>query len=419
MRLDPSIRFQNVEGWGGRVDASEFDNPEATKEIVHDLGLNRFGIALVPDEIVGVSAEQAVPEFSSWRADKLDSTIQQAVLPLQREVASRNEKFVLYLTMPWPRLASLSRDPDSYVRFALAVLERFRHFGVDVDYWVMVNEPEKNKPWTPAQLGVLVARLVRAIRAAGFRTRIAAPEAVQPDNVGKWLAAIANTPGAGQYLGQLTFHSYDYDPTLSEHPPATPRVAIANLARQLGINVAQTEQGAAGKRHQDHWDGERTDGGLYFAETMWADLTFANASAWELHRVFTHSQYGTRWIGSGFVHLKSDGFLKPVHYWTLRQFTRFVRPGAVRVAARVEGRCEGLRAVAFLSTDNRPVVVLVNLDETSCATRVGPLPEAMYKTVTTGAGKRGQEETVGRVERNQDVSLNVPARSVVTLLASE
>jgi hypothetical protein len=417
-------RFQTIEGWGGRTGRFRVGEPgeEIRRLMVDDLGLTRFGVELGTWNLLGLPDGVDPPQvdMSTFDYSVIDRNAQDVVIPLREMVHARGERFVFYVTVIWTtRPSVMHRDPAEYAKYLLGVLRRFRAAGVEVDYWVIENEPDfRTGPfWTPGELGQFIAYLGDRMRAEGFQTRFAAPEVVRPGNVGKWLGGLVAAPGARQYLGQITYHSYDYDPSIGEEPPSPTRISVAQWARRLGLTTAQTEQGAADKRNRDRWLGNDMGLGLDLAINLWADLTWAEVSAWEPHVVFTRREDGDRWAGSRFfaVDAASGAIVKKHHYWALRQFTRFIRPGAVRVLTAVKcGGCR-VRSAGFLSPQGKPVMVLVNPEPRQRRARISGLPLGSLRFTVTALDQLGTEAALEPVGKEPAYEVLLPAESILTI----
>ncbi|KAA6437049.1 xylanase [Dyadobacter flavalbus] len=101
------------------------------------------------------------------------------------------------------------------------------------------------------------------------------------------------------------------------------------------------------------------DAGLYIAKVIHNDLVNANASAW--HWWLAISPYDYK---DGLISIdrnKTDGNLQPTKMlWALGQYSRFVRPGAVRTAVTVAGDEKDLLVSSFLNTNGELVSVIIN-----------------------------------------------------------
>ncbi len=435
---DASRRFQTIEGWGGGIPGwSEGDPDLLPRDAYHrhlpglldaltgDLGLNRFYLELYATHVepANDNDDPFKPDLRQFHVAGLEAMVRTVIVPLRQRVEARGERFIFYVRCfaqggrNGPRPNVLVENADEYAELALVVLRKLRELGIATDYWVLQNEPELTREWEPGRLGLFAARLGARMRAAGFATRIAGPETLAPDGVPKWLSAIANTPGALAALGMITYHSYDYDPTLGQSPRLEPRRAVAALASQLRLRVAQTEQGSGGRANPRRWDGTDFLLALDLAENLWADLTAANASAWELHTLFGRRDPQGRWGGGKYLMISPDlaAIERPVQYSTLRQFTRFVRPGAVRVATEAAPGTTRVRVAAFLSPEGKPVAVLFHRDTSPVSLRISGLPPGEYSIAITSRTEQGAERAVPPLGRGESLRLELPGEAILTL----
>jgi len=438
IRFDASRRYQTIEGWGGGIPSwSESDPGRLRREVfekhlptlldalTRDLGLNRFYSELYATDVEPVNDNEDAfhADMRGFHLNRLEELIRGVILPLRERVRARGDHFVFYIRgfaqrgRFDARPNVLDENPDEYAELALVVLEKFRGHGISADYWVIQNEPELTVKWEPGRLGIFTARLGKRLRAAGFATRVAGPETLAPDGVPKWLTAVAQTPGALEVLGVVTYHSYDYDPTRGEPPRLAARRAVAALARQLRLPVAQTEQGGGGRANPELWDGSRYEGALDIAESVWADLTAGNVSAWELHSIFGTRDVQRRWGGgpgtAGSSGAPADDM--PSHYVALAHFTRYVRPGAVRVAAKLVSGAGGVSAAAFLSPAGKPVLVLMQRSSTPRTVRVSGLPAGEYALSLTTRSKRGEVSALTPVAAGGNLVFELPGESIATI----
>ncbi|XFE76057.1 glycoside hydrolase [Algoriphagus halophilus] len=148
---------------------------------------------------------------------------------------------------------------------------------------------------------------------------------------------------------------------------------------------------------------------LYLARVIHQDLTISNASAWNWWLAVSPYNYK-----DGLVYIdknKEDGaFYESKMLWTLGNYSRFVRPGFVRIEASINS--DKLMGSAYIDPlSKQKVVVLVN-------------PEA--KDIQVSLGGEGSENTsIQCYLTNEQSSLSpltvssifqMPAKSVMTLV---
>lgn len=449
--LDRQQRFQTMEGWSGEVpnlhwnggDEPQYQGPttpihaalreELAEVLVNDLGMNCYQHNLFSGLIEKTNDNQdpytANPAGFDFSA--VDPYIRELLAPLRDKVQARGEPFVFSIKVLTgvPRTSGTDsfhrKSAEEYGEFAVEVLQHFRAGGIEVNYFAIENEPDL-RGWDPARLGEFTARVGRRIREAGFATQISSPETMTPGGVAQWLGAVVNTPGALPYLGQITYHSYDYDPTAGQSPPAAPRISVANWGRNFHLTIAQTEQSVWGRRNPQRWNVQAYEQSLDIAEQIFADLNWANVSEWRYYLAFGVWREGQR-EGAAPLFLQADpaGFGKPGEnwftgivrlksYWALRQFMHYVRPGAVRIGAKVSPANADVRAAAFVSPQGNTVVLGLNRSK-EAATLSVVLPAGEYRLTLTTRTQNGEGLPARRVAAGEPLDIVLPGEGILTI----
>lgn len=412
LRFDPGVTYQTMEAWGivlpcrlfdpwarsERKDAAAYDrtpdrsscsdrfNRALAAEMV-ERGVNRFRLEVGPQvEFVNDNDDPNVINWKAFRFKWQDAMVVEQLLPMKRLVEARGEPAVLYvsydlrskLTPPW-----LLR-PEEYAELALATLTHLKKkFDLEPRYWSVINEPGNNRPGNPRLYARLTAAAGRRIHKAGFKTKMSGPECVTPKQIDGYMRAMEAAPGALDHFAQITYHLY-WDPNTVEH-----RHTIRDWARKLKVSAAQTE-----------WMEQRD---VNVARHVFLCLTEADAVTWE--------RYG--WDLD--TDPRRETFRRRSTAWYLRQFSRYVRPGAVRV--KMTSPEPALKPVAFLSPRKKPVMVLINEDARPRPVKIVNLPPGIYRVSCTAPGALGKDLPGARLGRGRALGIELPARSVLTITA--
>ncbi|SDL62864.1 O-Glycosyl hydrolase [Catalinimonas alkaloidigena] len=252
--------------------------------------------------------------------------------------------------------------PDRYEDFAAyltTVVQGVRQqTGIDFQYLSPVNEPQwdwkdggqEGSPYTNAEIAQLVRTLNRHLEQAGESVKIDVAEAGKINYLyetddkpqrGEQIAAFFS-PGSDDYIGDLSHVS----PTISAHSYFT--TSPAGQAASMRQQVARAIEASATPLH--YWmseycilgdnageiDGNGRDLGmpaaLYLARVMHNDLVMAQASAWHWWLAISPYDYKD---GLLYVSKTKEGgsYHESKMLWAMGNYSRFVRPGAVRVAA--------------------------------------------------------------------------------------
>jgi O-glycosyl hydrolase len=232
------------------------------------------------------------------------------------------------------------------------------------------------------------------------------------------------TAGSGEFLGNLkqaekriAYHSY-----LSSSPNSKAIQTRKELAQQVkgldGYKVWQSEYCVLGD-NEGELRGEKRDLGmktaLYVANLIHNDLVYANATAW--HWWLAVSPYDYK---DGLVYVdknKTDGnYYDSKLLWAMGNYSRFVRPGMIRIAADLNKEDEQVTVSAYLNpVTNKQVLIVSNRSSMECRLQLisqnGNVQSLDgYASYSTSATQRLQKKKVS------GTSLVIPAGTVVSLV---
>jgi O-glycosyl hydrolase len=353
---------------------------------------------------------------------------------------TRNGK--AYATAKQPNLA-----PDkagALADYCVRVLEGIRQkTGITFAYLSPVNEPQwdwsdggqEGTPFQNTDIAGISRALSAKLTASKLPTQLLITEAGKLD----YLFSTADKPGQGDQIG-----AFFGDKATPTYLGSTPRVApiIAGHSyfttspyaqavatrQQLAAKVAsvpklgfwQSEYCILGDNAGEINGGPRDLGmkpALYLARTIHADLAVANAAAWQWWLAISPYDYK-----DGLVYIdknKTDGQFYPSKMlWALGNYSRYLRPGAVRLDAQVaDADRAGQPLVSVYKSQNgkQLITVVVNDYDTPATVQLalsgGRLGAGKtYVTSATADLQPGPAVAVGQ-------PLPVAPRSVTTLVS--
>jgi O-glycosyl hydrolase len=260
----------------------------------------------------------------------------------------------------------------AYAEYLATVVERLRTDDhITLQYVSPMNEPD-NSFGDCGQEGMQVpvaqrARVVQALGAALARrapyAKVVADEttadAIVADEAPQWLAV----PGATRSLAAIAHHTYDFpnDALRRLLPPIAKRFAMPTWMTEIccykGSGGIATSFGA-------QYDPTITQG-LWLADQIYDDLTIAGDSAWYWWTALSPvigcdpkadpscvTRVNNKGFNDGLLYydpaFATDGVTRVFatkRFYVLGQFSRYVRPGAVRHDVR--GAPSGVRVMAF------------------------------------------------------------------------
>lgn len=234
-------------------------------------------------------------------------------------------------------------DPAEYVEWAMVIIRRWRERGATLPYWSIINEPGFAGDLSATFIRDAVKQLGTRLVAEGIPTRLVIPDDLNPERALARAQVVLADPAARQYVGAIAFHLYDL--TAPQPQPNTASLSLlAALARQYAIPLWMTEWS------NPDW--------FTWARTMHSMLADYDAAAVDYMWGFL-GQWES--VGSQLITINSTGssytgFVKNKQYWATGHWSRFVPPGAVRIAAVSSDA--GVLVDAWLVGDRLVVVAL-------------------------------------------------------------
>lgn len=336
-----------------------------------------------------------------------------------------------------------------FARFLANVLQHFAQQGIRFHYLSPVNEP--NWEWEGGQEGCRynnddLKRLILVIHEE-FRTRRLATELVVPE-AGDLLSLLddefyrrwarvedpyaAYTHGNrsrgwgmyGQYIRELlgdaqmrcrvgnriSAHSYWTDANLRQ---------LRDLRRTVRENIdryaPQAQYWQTEYCVMEHHRDLGIDTALRVARVIHYDLTVANASAWHWWLAVSPYDYKDGLIYTDYRRTGEQNILPSKTLWALGNFSRFLRPGAVRVHAEPSEVDESVLVSAY-TQPRRPhfVGVVVNLGNVPAQVRWSV--DASFKRFALHVTSAQHDLTLIQVVPSPE-PIEVPARSILTCTA--
>jgi O-glycosyl hydrolase len=344
---------------------------------------------------------------------------------------------------------------DDYADYLVEIMDHLQKRGLPFDYLSPVNEPQWNwdgpgQEGTPAlneEIYALVRYLSHGLATRGLKTRIVIGEA---GSIGHAVINMASLGMASDgrddqarfffgeqspfYIGDLP----NVEKTISAHSyhsvwPVDKQVEYRQRAREV-LKSANPDLGywmseyCILQRNDEIGGGGRRDLGmntaLYVARIIHHDLTLTHARSWQWWTAITQvdfkdglvylddgSEGDTGRMGGHVESLMHDGIVRESKLlWVLGNYSRFVRPGMIRVKCDVEPKqspVDGLLASAYQGSAGKIVVVLVNLSQDEALCDLGSDRKATVYTTSEASSLRKGEQLSPRI--------TIPARSVATV----
>ena len=317
-------------------------------------------------------------------------------------------RFVLQAPMDYPpdwMLYDLKRhqdvDPkhfDALARYYLCYLRQYEEHGVFVDYLSLFNEPGVYTKINYAEiLDLLKNHVGPLLQKEAIKTKIQLSEAPTRENAYHNYPTVLDDPAARQYIAALPYHGYDWKNPRSYEEIAELHKRYPDLPLWMTEVCHAYEVGDPKTMPIPRYDFEDGD---FWGNVIVSDLN-AGAAGWTYWNTILDEKGGP-WMVSVvhkdpepnvqhpvvIVNRKTHKVTYTGLYYYLAHFSKFVRPGEVRIG--ITGSASGVRCVAFQKPKGGHVAEVINSSNKDVP-------------VQLNSGDRA-------------VTVNLPALSITTLL---
>lgn len=382
--IDDTVEHQTIAGFGASfLEAGLVTLRTLPTDAEEDAVLRQLfdpetgaGFSAMKTVIGGTDFQSQFPEWFTYHDTPSDETLPSfsvardfepaGVGTFIRRARANGGDFVLQATMDFPPDWMLVGDhPDGtvdpahyddlsayYVRF----LQAYEAEGIHVDYLSPFNEPTHYTLITAPEMQVLLRdHTVPAMEAAGVTTELMLGETAGREQAADWFPPLVDDPALGPSIAAVAFHGYDFrffDRVLEMHDrwPSLPLWQTEICCMPLAPRF--------------------TFGDLvFYAEQLIRDVE-SGVSAW-LYWNMILDETGGPWAISP-PHRNPDGNFQPAlvtidrtthevdytgPFWGLAHFSRYVRPGAVRIET-TPTVADGVRVISFRDAGSIIVVLL-------------------------------------------------------------
>ena len=284
--------------------------------------------------------------------------------------------------------------------------------GHPLDWLSIQNEPESPSPWDantydPASYANTAEIVAQRLVADGHAVHLVGPETALANFATLFIAPMSAKPTVASRLDAVAFHLYQYG--YYEIDAVADELAQVAASTPPGLPLWMTEFSNTTGVGYGSWDE-----GLAQAELIHAALV-NGASMYVMWNLYRPGGPGEALVVIPTAPGLGDYTVTP-KYWTLRQFTRFVRPGAQRIEAS-SGDPQLLVSAYRDPLAGTITAVLINAaSEARWALVFGAEAELgdPPQLVRSSESENGVELPADSPERLGPRMLRLPARSVTT-----
>jgi glucuronoarabinoxylan endo-1,4-beta-xylanase len=321
---------------------------------------------------------------------------------------------------PKPERNQLRRDRrDDYAEYLARYVREYRdRFGIELYAISPANEPEvsaayQSCTWSATDLRDFIRDFLKpALDQQRVSIRLIAPESLAWSELGH-AALIESDPETNALVQIIGLHNYNLDPSTNE-PAITADATAQTKALHKRLWLTEISSGEA--------DDPSMRDALIWAKTIHKHMVVAGSNAWlwwwGVLAEATGAQFGT---GQGLIYFRhEDGtFSARKRFWCLAHYSRFIRPGAVRIGATASP-IDGVYVSAYRSQEeSTPTLVIVAINTTTsdqpCTIGlVNIAADALLPYVTSDSLDMTQATSIAVT--NGELALTLAPRSVTTLV---
>ena len=409
--------FQTIEGFGTclvtyRNYPPEYNDPQFLDRVVNDLGLSILRIPVM--EHTEYQNDDDNPDHFNWNGYYMANNHRRKGMEEEMKLYQEFQKRGVerFMATPWspPQFLKTNRAPikggslrmDMTAEFAefLAayIILAKKNYDLDINWISIQNELLfsqffRSCVYHPYLLREAVRAIDRKFKQEGINTKILIPEDMM--FLHRMLAYIEPTmqdPETRDFNGHFSSHRKAEEEELREWVKATEKFERQNWMTETS-------------GHNANWQGA-----LEMAADIHDYLVNGNFSAWVYWQL--SGGKGENIEQEGKYNLLVAGKPTP-KYYAAKHFYRFVRPGAVRVAA--ESPIDSLLVSSYLHQAHGTLTtVMINQSDQPQTVRVnltgGAVPETFKVFISDG-----NQECSEAGEMNNDEMLVIPANGIVTL----
>ena len=296
---------------------------------------------------------------------------------------------------------------QAYANYLVKYIQDNASSGVTISHIGFLNEPDFTASYssmdlTPAQAADFAKVLKPTLNAAGLNTQIVCCDPTGWGQAQNYASGITSDPTANADVSILSSHGYSGAPN-------------SPLTAANGKHIWETEWSTF-----ENWDSAWDDGsaasGFTWAQSIHNGLTSANLSAF----LYWWGVIGDRTDNEGVILLNNGTVTTSGRLWALANYSRFIRPGAVRIGA-MSGD-SNLKVSAYINTNGTVSIAVLNTSSSSITAsyalqNAGVADGTTVTPYLTNSSNNTAAQATTTVSGGS-FSATIPARSLVTYVIS-
>ncbi|KAI1208499.1 glycoside hydrolase family 30 protein [Annulohypoxylon truncatum] len=290
---------------------------------------------------------------------------------------------------------------QAYADYLVQYIKYYLESNVTITHLGFVNEPDLTTSYASMRFsGSQAADFIKVLHPTLEKANLSSVgiNCCDTEGWGSQASMLGQLSSVDDLISTITAHSY----TSSPGSPMSTR-----------HRVWQTEAADLNGQWQGGWySGGGAGDGMTWANNIYTAIVNANASG---YLYWIGAQTGT--TNSKLIRLDGDTVSPSKRLWAFGQWSRFVRPGAVRVG--VQGASSGLRTAAFQNVDGSVAVQFINSGASAAGVqvKVSGFNSSTAAAFVTDDSHDISDLTVSLSDGTAVVS--VPARAMITIVLKQ
>ncbi|HEX3045554.1 MAG TPA: glycoside hydrolase family 30 beta sandwich domain-containing protein [Bacillota bacterium] len=421
VKYDSNITFQTIEGFGGFGFRNINSADPATwwTDSWGDMVLNGLGLTLTRNE---------------WYPPSIEGEEQPVNWVEQKQSVEKFHGMARIFGKPLRQIISIYSPPaymkdnksannggrllpeyyDDFGNWALECITSYQNAGVAVYGVSLQNQPSVKLSYfnntcvyTPAEYAAMVKIVAPMIKSVYPGMKIIGPEEMIWETC-NWTTsygkALLNDPEALKWIDILAVHSYTHSWQFGPSDPKTEAMQMKQVYqkyRAAGKPIWTTEY----LPWNTHWLG-----GMLIAESIYNSFYYGNTSAWMTRMISGDPS-------EAYVEFFSITSLeeKGPKYYALRQFSKYIRPGAVRI--ETSSANSDLLAIAFKhELEKSFTLILINKSRNPLQVK---LSGNLKITLNMERSSMNEQAVNTGTTLSNNPKLSLPPESITTLYSSK
>lgn len=370
--IDSTITFQTIDGWEAVSNPLEASPVRDTllpyidsliNIAINDVGITRLRYSLksgVEDSVDYftrlMDKKITYDEYKLYRYSKVNDNsdpfkinasgfqysgfqdnLDNLIIPFKKKVEKNGEQFYFNLCfVDFVNQSSFhhSSNSEEYAEFMTSAwLFMDSLYGFTPDGLEVILEPDNADIWNKTHISPSITATGDRLSELGYNPEFIAPSVLNLGSVPDYINEIALNSKALDYLNVISYHRY------AGNDNTTAQREIVNLAEQYDKKTSMLEYDYNGDVNELHYD-----------------LKYNNVTAWTKYALMFKSNEKF-----AYVYVDATDKLNPVfgicdQTKYLRQYFKFIRPGAIRIEAGTSNCL--INPVAFMNNSGNQVVVI-------------------------------------------------------------